>query len=91
MSRDDKRKKARKLTYMPTKFRVWVVELGILDVTGHRIAYWEEWNSHNSKDEAETWLRNQLKVGKLGRKNWRIRKYIPSDDVLRGKEKGLTR
>ena len=62
---------------------MWVREVGILNATKDTIAYWEVYDAHNTRKDAEYELRRDFEqrpswvTAKFHRSTNRIRKYVP--------------
>lgn len=60
-------------------------EVAILDLAGKKIAYWEVWDSHNTKAEALSDLKREFRqrpswvTAKFHKATNRIRKYVPAE------------
>lgn len=63
---------------------VWVREVGVLAESGKRIAYWEVWDSHNTREDAKAESQREFKqrpswvTAKFHLATNRIRKYVPA-------------
>lgn len=68
---------------------VWVREIAILKIEGDDIAYWEVWDSHNTRKEAVDEARRDFEnrpswvTAKFHRATNRIVKYMPTRDRKR--------